>query len=419
MRCVFSYPGVMDHAQQAALALQEAGELSAFATTFVWRPGGLVDRALDRAPARLAEKARKELARRSIDPRLLDRTISYGALEVARTVAAKAGAGPIWTDRIWDLSAHHFDDWVARTLTPGVDAVVAFEYTALASFEAARRLGKASVLHLPSLDSRAFKAIEDREKAAWPELRRPTDAYFDRKFEQRYARRCREVAAADVIIANSTLTKRSHVAAGADPDKIFVATLGAPEPIAEVIAPPRDGPLKVMWSGSFVLRKGAQYMLEAWRALDAGPHAALSVYGEVGVPRAMVETAPAGLAFLGSRPRAELMGAYEQADVLIFPTLSDGFGMSVSEALSRGLPAIVTKEAGAADLIDHGVNGLIVPAADTRSLTDALRWCLDNRDRLAEMRQAAIESVRHRQWSDYRREVTAAMHAGLAHAGFG
>ena len=351
-------------------------------------------------------------------PALLPFTKSYPAWEILRTLAARLHAGPVWTDRIWDHASHRFDTIVAQRHVPHCDAVIAFEYTALASFESAARLGRARILHLPSMENRGFRAIELREKQEWPEQRTAGDAYFARKFEARQIRRQKEIALAEVILVNSALTKRSHVAAGADPCKIQVVPLGAPAPIAVLRPPPRSGPLKVLWSGSFMLRKGALYLIEAWRKLAAGANIRLDVYGSVGLPPAALAELPDGIVFHGSVPREDMLRAYEDADVLVFPTLSDGFGMVVAEALSRGLPVITTDQAGAAELIEPGKNGFVIRAGDSAALTDVLQWCLDNRGALSDMRPAALASAARRQWSDYRRDHRAALAEGLKRAGY-
>jgi glycosyltransferase involved in cell wall biosynthesis len=409
----------MEHAQHAALSLLEADALQCFVSSFVFDPRGRMARALSLLPNRTAAKLRHEFSRRSITPELLPRTKTYAYWEILRTVAERGGAGPVLTDLIWDIGAQTFDRKVASRHVPGCDAIVAFEYTALESFEAAGRLGKAKILHLPSLENRAFRAIELREREQWAELRGPYDAYFDRKFFKRLERREREVALADVIVANSSLTKRTHVEAGANAAKIFTVPFGSPPPITEPrVAHRHSDALCVLWSGSFILRKGATYLLEAWRSLSAGAAAHLDIYGRVGVPAGVTARVPAGVTLHGSVPRARMLEAYAEADVLVFPTLSDGFGMVVTEALSRGLPVITTDPAGAADLIEHGKNGLVVPAGNVPALADAVRWCLDNRTKLTDMRYAALATARRRQWSDYRRDHLLALDAGLRQAGF-
>ncbi len=121
---------------------------------------------------------------------------------------------------------------------------------------------------------------------------------------------------------------------------------------------------------------------------------------------------------MGSVPQHVLFSAYEQADVLVFPTLSDGFGMVVLEAFARGLPVITTDQAGAADLVRPGENGLVVPAGDREALSRALEWCLDNRPALYRMRQAALDTARNWQWPQYRAALADRLSGALRKAGY-
>lgn len=407
----------MADAQNAGLALAEAGVLDAFVTSFAWRREGRLARAVGQLPAGIADRALRQLGRRSIeaiDHRLVH---AYPFWELVRTAANRAG--PLWGDRAWDRLSHSFDALVARRYVPRTQAVHAFEYTALRTFERARDSGVARILHLPSLDSRRFEEIQAREKERWPELRGPHDAYFDARFESRYHRRRREIALADVIVTNSSLTARSHIEAGAPAERVVAVPLAAPRTIEQVreTAGAAGRPLVAIWAGSFSLGKGAHYALDAWQALGAGGNARLEVYGRVCVPERVLAHAGAQVRFHGSVPQVALFEAYERADVLVLPTLSDGFGLVVAEAMAHGLPVIATDQAGAADLVTAD-NGIIVPAGDARALAEALRWCLDNRTRLAEMRHHALSTARGRQWSDYRRELIGALDGALSRAGY-
>jgi glycosyltransferase involved in cell wall biosynthesis len=176
--------------------------------------------------------------------------------------------------------------------------------------------------------------------------------------------------------------------------------------------------LSVVWAGNFTIGKGAHYFLDAWRALAAVRTIRARVYGGIGLPEWVLKPTLPGLALMGSVPQVDLFSAFERADVLVFPTLADGFGMVVTEAFSRGLPAITTDKAGASDLVKHGQNGLIVPAADAAALIEALQWCLDNRKTLYQMRFHALETARRWQWSDYRRLLIAKLAEGVRRAGY-
>lgn len=419
MRTVVVYPGNMSHAQHAARALYEANALGCYVTSFVYNQRGLGARFLKAMPFDVLRSADRQLSRRSITeiPSEFIRTLPI--LEVCRTVLARLGGRTPAEDAVWDLMIHRFDEIAARRFVPSCQAVLSFEYGALACFQRAKLEGKAKILHLPSLDTRQFEAIQSREKAAWPELADKHEAYFASRFERRYERRQQELALADMVICNSSLTARSHIAAGVDAAKVFVVPLGAPPAITEVEfdTARRAGPAIFIYAGPFSLRKGAHYLLEAWRLLNPGNLATLHVYGQIALPERLLAQAPESIIFHQSVPRGQLFEAYRTADALVFPTLSDGFGMVVAEAMANGLPVITTDQAGAADLVTPE-NGRIVAAADAKALAEELRWCLDNRNKLAQMRFNALETARRRQWSDFRVNHISALREGLSRAGY-
>ena len=403
MRSVLSYPGTMPHAQQIALALHEQDWLKTFVTGFHYSAQGWGDRLLRALPSSQVAALREQLLRRSIETVPHSLVQAYPAWEILRSVVAKGGVGPVTVDRLWDLMSHRFDAAVASGHVPGADAVHAFEYTALASFQRATQERAARILHLPSLSSRQFESIRRRELARWKQLDDANAAYFSDRFARRQARRDAEIGLADLIVTNSALTARSHIAEGADPAKILVVPLGAP-PVLDREPPPRRNDaqvLRVVYAGNVTLGKGVPYLLEAWRRLPAADHARLDIYGQIGLPAELLVPADDTIRFHGARPRAELFQAFEQADILVFPSLADGFGMVVAEAMAHGLPVIVTDMTGAADLVTPE-NGLVIPSADAEALTQALAWCLDNRQRLKAMRIGALETARRHQWPAYR-----------------
>lgn len=420
MKSVLAYPGTMAHAQQIAQALDERGALEVYVTAAHFEPSGRAVSMLARMlPASARHSLARQLGRRRVGSVAGHLVRSYPAWELLRTAVEKGGGGRVLTDIVWDIASHRFDDLVARHHVPGAQAVHAFEYVALKSFEVARQRGVARILHLPALDNGQFNAVRQRELSAWPELAAPGDRHFERHFARRQERRLREMALADVVVCNSRITAESHIAAGADRDHILTVPLGAPSPIGEVKvdASRERRALRVVYAGAFKLLKGAHYLLEAWRRLDAGRNARLDVYGSMQLPRRLLARQCEGIEFHGPVPQSLLFEAFEQADVLVFPTLSDGFGMVVSEAMSRGLPVITTDMAGASDLVTPD-NGLIVPSADAAALAEALQWCLDNRQRLKEMRHHALATARRRQWSDFRRELIAGLDAALRRRGY-
>jgi glycosyltransferase involved in cell wall biosynthesis len=79
--------------------------------------------------------------------------------------------------------------------------------------------------------------------------------------------------------------------------------------------------------------------------------------------------------WLPGLPHGRLAARLQSADVFVLPSLEDGFARTVAEALACGLPAVVTPNTGARDLIEPGVNGEIVPIRDPASIAEAVLKC--------------------------------------------
>jgi glycosyltransferase involved in cell wall biosynthesis len=88
--------------------------------------------------------------------------------------------------------------------------------------------------------------------------------------------------------------------------------------------------------------------------------------------------------------------AYQRAELLVVPTVEDGLPFVLVEGLACGLPVVVTEQAGAAECVQHGRSGWVIPAAQVEPLTMALEEALRNRGDLWEMgRQARMDVERY------------------------
>ena len=97
------------------------------------------------------------------------------------------------------------------------------------------------------------------------------------------------------------------------------------------------------------------------------------------------------VSFLGFRKdSADLMTA---ADLVILPSLAEAFGLTLTEALYLGTPVVATRVGGIPEIVDDGVDGLLVPPADSKALADAIVDLLNNGDRRTLMAGAGREKV--------------------------
>jgi glycosyltransferase involved in cell wall biosynthesis len=140
-----------------------------------------------------------------------------------------------------------------------------------------------------------------------------------------------------------------------------------------------------------VLRKGIQYLIAAAKLLPA-ERLRLVIAGPVGISADAVKSAPSCMSFIGPITRDRASELYQSADLFVFPTLSDGFGVTQLEAMAHGLPVIATRNCG--EVVEDGVNGLVVPARDPEALAKAIEAVAFDDRRLASMSAAALETSR-------------------------
>jgi glycosyltransferase involved in cell wall biosynthesis len=95
--------------------------------------------------------------------------------------------------------------------------------------------------------------------------------------------------------------------------------------------------------------------------------------------------------FLGERDDVEV--CLSAMDLFVLPSLNEGMGRALVEAMAAGLPVIASRTGGVPALIEHGRTGLLVPAGDADALAEAIRQALDRPDWAKRMGQAASQRI--------------------------
>jgi glycosyltransferase involved in cell wall biosynthesis len=231
---------------------------------------------------------------------------------------------------------------------------------------------------------------------------------------ERLMRRCydrvdEEMRMADTILTNSSLVGRSLVEAGADSRKIMNVPLGADVTGMTPFNPwsPREK-LRLIVSGQVSERKGSLLLIQAWKELHP-PEAELHFYGGGQLSKEKLAGLPASVVFHGNVDPETLRQAYRRSQVLVLPTLCDGFGMVVPEAMVQGCAVLATANAGAADWIEEGKNGWVVAAGNVGALREGLEKVLASRHQLDEMRAKAQETARQNTWGDFRKKLNSSL----------
>jgi glycosyltransferase involved in cell wall biosynthesis len=142
----------------------------------------------------------------------------------------------------------------------------------------------------------------------------------------------------------------------------------------------------VLFLGQVNLRKGIARLLEAARILRDAP-VEFWIVGPVQVANAMRVADAARVKWLGPATRKQAAEKYRNADVLILPTLSDGFAITQLEAQSYGLPIISSRFCGG--VVENGRNGIILEQPSAACIAAAVRACIADPNRLQEFAAAS------------------------------
>lgn len=393
-----AHMGAAHFAQEVALALAKNFQKTLFLTTLT--PDG-------HDPAAVALRILGKGKRRvNLPPGGEIRTCPWR--EMVRLVQGKLDPDEIRRDAVFHWAMRGFDKWVASVVgsrRSEVGLVYGYETMCLHTFRAARERGVNTVLDLPSPEHDYVENLLWREYEKFPVLLTPARRRFRELQAERTARRHEEFRLADLVVANSSLTARTWAAAGLDGKKIATVPLAGPEP------DPRGaeggtqgkGPLRLVWAGTFSVRKGGHLLAEAWRGWKGRGDTELDVYGSVSLPEGVKIRDLEGVKWHGPVARERVLEAFRQADLLVFPTLCDGFGLVVAEALSQGLPVVTTRQAGAADLIREGENGFLVEAGSAEALRAKLEEILGQRQALGKMRAACLKTAQENSRAKYQR----------------
>jgi len=389
-------------------ALHAAGLLAEAATCIDWHADGALARCLPRSLAR-------ELARRSFSTAFGFPVASHGTREWSRLLASRLGWRALTRHETGMLSVdavgRDFDVWVARRLERRRHATVAYAYedTALATFTVAAQLGAQCFYDLPIAYWETGHRLLAEEAERWPTWEPTLES--TRNSSEKLARKTHELALADVVVCPSEFVAESLPAATRATKRVVIAPFGSPAPAN---APEKTrsarARLRVLFAGSMSQRKGLADLFAAVRRLPQSEVELVVMGSPVAAPEFYRREGPA---FQHERPRphAAVLELMRTCDVLCLPSIVEGRALVVQEAMSQGLPVIVTANTGASDVVQHDVNGFVVPIRAPEQIAERLAWCIEHRDLLPDMGRAAQAAAARFSWEKYAALLCAALAA--------
>lgn len=234
-----------------------------------------------------------------------------------------------------------------------------------------------------------------------------------RRFNQRFPehsfvrnREVKEYALSDRILVLSEFAKRTFLEKGFPEKKIKVLGLGADLSLF-TSGPVRTapGPLRVIYFGTLSIQKGVKYLLEATKPL-AGRDLTLTLVGSVDPEFADTLAHYGHYTHFPPMPHSRLAQFIRDFDVFVLPSIHDGFATVVPQAMASGLIPIVTNHCGAAELIQTGRNGFVVPAFSAEAIQSLLHALIRDPAQRVALAETLRKTAPALDWKHYESGLT-------------
>ena len=309
------------------------------------------------------------------------------------------------SDYLSNIGAKLTDKGVARIVRQSPPRIVhAMNGSAIQSFRVARGLGVTTVLER-SCPHISFQRELLEEEA---DLIGRQRVFYSKSQMEYWDRMEEEYSFSDYICVPSRYTAESFIKKGYEESKIKIVPLIAEKKTHYSKRSKEKGDtFKVLSVGGNFLRKGFFYLLQAWDALKLN-EAELIIKGPV--PEEI-------LSRFNKRQNitivkdylsvAHLNELYNSADVFCLPSIDEGFGMVVLEAMNTGLVPIVTRNVGSADLLRNQFDSMIINIRSSNEIANAIHALYEDRRKLMIMSENARRTAALYEKEQYKKNMLA------------
>ena len=403
---LLSHPTGNNFVREAAVALCESAHLHEFHTCIA-TCGNNVFQKLGCIPSF------SEINRRACPDSLFPHLQLHPWREICRLAAGRLGFNFLTNHESGffsiDAVYKNFDNIVAKYVGKSKpSAVYCYEDGALETFRAANKNGAKCIYDLPIGYWRAGRKIMQEEVDRRPEWG-PTMLGLQDSMEK-LQRKEEEMRLSDHIIVASSFTRKTLEVCPFPLAPISIIPYGCGSISTSAVKKSKDGPLRALFVGGLSQRKGIADLFEAVDSLQG--RVTLTLIGSKPVSDCPVlNNALKAHNWIPSLHHEGILKEMRNHDVLVFPSLFEGFGLVITEALSQGLPVITTPHTCGPDVITDGKDGFIVPIRSSEAIAAKLEKLYNERDLLYKMSEMALKKANERAWTFYRSGISQIVNA--------
>lgn len=357
----------------------------------------------------------KDLKRRNLEKDWQPYTRSKSFFEFGRLLASK-----FHLDNLVKHEKGYFsidsvykkhDLWVANNLDKlkkeGLSGIYGYEDGSLATFTEAKKLGIKCIYDLPIGYYKSALLLMKNEFDDNPDWSSTLTGFNDSP--EKLKKKDQELSIADAIFVASSFTKKTLKNYSGNLKEIKVIPYGFPEVNFKKLYKPLEGrKLKVLFVGGLSQRKGLSYLFDAVEGLQNKLE--LTVVGHKVVSDCTaLNKALERHHWMPSLSHDQVLKCMREHDVLVFPSLFEGFGLVITEAMSQGVPVITTDRTAGPDLIKHGEDGWIISPSSSIAIKEVLLTILEKPELLEQFGLASQAKAKSRPWSVYGQDMADAI----------
>jgi glycosyltransferase involved in cell wall biosynthesis len=405
---LFSHPTGNANVRAALAALFAAEILKEFHTTIAAYPGNVWEWLRRSSLGR-------EFERRTYDERLQPFTLQHPCRELLRMLATRLKISRLTRHETGLFSIDAIYRSLDRKAATRMDSnpemfngVYAYEDGALESFRIARKLGIRCYYDLPIAFSETAQRLLHEEAARLPAWE-PTLGGGTRDSAFKLRRKVEELELAQTVICPSLFVADSVPKKYRTDKTVIVAPFGSPPTgPAKVFSPSAGKKLRVLFVGSMSQRKGLGDLMAAMRCLKRSD-VELVIMGSLQAPLEFYRREFPDFTYEPGRPHSQVLELMRRSDVFCLPSIVEGRALVMQEAMSQGLPLIITANTGGEDLIEEGATGFLAPIRQPDYIAEKIAWFADHRTLLPDMSRAAQTKAAGLTWEKYGQTIVNAV----------
>jgi glycosyltransferase involved in cell wall biosynthesis len=292
-----------------------------------------------------------------------------------------------------------FDRDVTKHLKEGFDVFVGWSGACFWSMQKAKEMGAITVIERGSSHMAYQTKILLEEYDRW-------GLKFSATHPGVYQREIQSYAECDRIAVPSLFVKQTFIEQGVPENKLIHVPYGTSltefYPVAK-----EDDVFRVIHCGAINLRKGVQYLLQAFHELKL-LKAELWLVGtiEVEILPFLKKYHSDRVILMGKQPQNHLRWFYSQCSVFCIASIEEGLAMVQAQAMACGLPVIHTINTGGEDIIRNGVDGFSIPIRNVEAIKEKILFLFENPDQRLEISKNSLKRAQASlSWDNYGEKI--------------